>query len=177
MCFVVSHCTSQRAADIRKTSNSARDGDTFFSTSRVYTCLHTSEDKAQRHLREESKMRGKLFGFHVTWVKLDVWSLSYLNTCDTTSDRECSNSSRKWSELWRSCKWNDDAQWASAECATTQCAEMVLCNWPPVSIKMTITKAEQLCKEVQVGVTQEEEEEPEEMGWCLTWKYVLAIPI
>lgn len=42
---------------------------------------------------------------------------------------------------------------------------------------MTITKAEQLCPEVQVGVTQEEEEEPEEMGWCLTWKYVLAIPI
>lgn len=48
------HCTSQRAADIRKTSNSACDGDTFFSTSRVYTCLHTCKDKNQRHLREET---------------------------------------------------------------------------------------------------------------------------
>lgn len=42
---------------------------------------------------------------------------------------------------------------------------------------MTITKAQQLCTEVQVGVSQEEAEEPEEMGWCLTLKYVLAIPI
>lgn len=41
---------------------------------------------------------------------------------------------------------------------------------------MTIANAQQLCTEIQVGVTQEEEEEPEEMGWGLTRKHVLAIP-
>lgn len=40
---------------------------------------------------------------------------------------------------------------------------------------MTIAKAQQLCTEIQVGVTQEEEEEPEEMGWCLTRKHMLVI--
>lgn len=37
---------------------------------------------------------------------------------------------------------------------------------------MAITKAQQFCTEVQVGMSQKEEEEPEEVGRCLTRKYV-----
>lgn len=42
---------------------------------------------------------------------------------------------------------------------------------------MAITKAQQFCTEVQVCMSQKEEEEPQEVGRCLTRKYVLAMPI
>lgn len=42
------------------------------------------------------------------------------------------------------------------------------CNWPPVSVEMTIPKSQQLCTEVQVGMSQEAQEQPEEVSWCLT---------
>lgn len=65
----VSYCTSQRAADIRKTSNSARDGDTLFSTSRMYICLHKGEDKEQNCLRQQNVGEFLWFSCHVseTW--------------------------------------------------------------------------------------------------------------
>lgn len=66
-----SDCTSQRAADIRKISNSACDGGTFFSTSRVYTCLHTSEDKEHRRIRDVSKR----WGNYLIFIMSSEWDL------------------------------------------------------------------------------------------------------
>lgn len=50
------------------------------------------------------------------------------------------------------------------------------CNWPPVSVEMTIPETQQLCAEIQVGMTQEAEKQPEEMGWCLTKTIFVNIP-
>lgn len=53
---------------------------------------------------------------------------------------------------------------------------MFQCNWPPVSVEMTIPKSQQLCAEIQVGMTQEAQEQPDEMGWCLTKKVFVNLP-
>lgn len=39
---------------------------------------------------------------------------------------------------------------------------------------MTIPESQHLCTEIQVGMTQEAQKKPEEMGWCLTKKECLS---
>lgn len=42
---------------------------------------------------------------------------------------------------------------------------------------MTIPKLQQLRAEIQVGMTQEAQKQPEEMGWCLAEKVFVNLPL